>query len=192
MEKNNGYKFIDAIKEKDIYTVKEMIENKIVDINFSDEYKMTGLMYAAKTGDFDLVTFLIKNGADVKITNKWNATVLIPSIYSGNLNLVKYFFEECNLIDNQNSIIVTLAQSKNIELIEFLIDKLEITNERFFDALVQSYNLEITKYFIERKNVIVNKNHIEFSKDFPLLEDNEVSMYLSKVFLNQKNLTKHY
>ncbi|MCD4724055.1 MAG: hypothetical protein K8R63_04370 [Bacteroidales bacterium] len=66
--------FLDAIKSKDKKKYKRMLKEG-ANVNATDEFGLTALMYAAIIDDVNLVKALMKEGADVTATdaNHWNA-----------------------------------------------------------------------------------------------------------------------
>ena len=78
------------IQEKKIakYLIDKLIENGI-DINFKCSDNQFIIHKACKSGDLELVKYLIKNRGDVNVTCS-NYNTLFYACQSGNLELVKY------------------------------------------------------------------------------------------------------
>lgn len=55
---------IDAIFNKDVSLVKEILKNEYIDINWVDEYENTPLLVAIEVGDVEMIETLLLNGAD--------------------------------------------------------------------------------------------------------------------------------
>lgn len=55
---------IDAAYNNDLEKVKALVKNG-TDINITNDYDKTALMYAAANGNLEIATLLIKNGADI-------------------------------------------------------------------------------------------------------------------------------
>ena len=72
MQKN----LIDAVKEGDIVTVKQLSDLQGIDINVKDVYDYTALMWASLRGREKIISFLIESGADLNYKNKDGFTAL--------------------------------------------------------------------------------------------------------------------
>lgn len=69
--------------------VKYLVEEEMVDINIIvDKYNYTALMYAVCNGNYETVEYLIENGANPNLKNKYNETVYDMAIKKGNLDIL--------------------------------------------------------------------------------------------------------
>src|SRR4030095_7522909 len=83
---------INAVKDGDIATVKEVIESG-VDINQEDEQGWTPLNWAAGKGDIDIVKLLVGNGADVFKVGRDQRTPYMIALAAGRVEVVKFLRE---------------------------------------------------------------------------------------------------
>ncbi len=94
-----------GLTEDEVFNIlRSAIEYQGLDPNYVD--KGTGLsllMYAARTGSFQMVKYLVDKGADVHYTNPLLETVLMYAALSGDLRVVKYLVEEQRADVNANS-----------------------------------------------------------------------------------------
>ncbi|QXF95209.1 ankyrin repeat domain protein [Wolbachia phage WO] len=56
--------------------------------------KLTALHYAAEGGCLEIVRFLIDEGVNVNITNKYGSTALHNAAYYGDLRIIKFLLEK--------------------------------------------------------------------------------------------------
>jgi ankyrin repeat protein len=64
-----------AVQNQDFRTVKLLVENK-AEIDWKDWFKSTALMYAAYSGNVNIIRFLLERGADIKAHDDQGNTVL--------------------------------------------------------------------------------------------------------------------
>ena len=57
------------------------------------EYGLTALVNASANGHFEIVKYLLQNGADVNATCKYKETTLKVASKKGHLEIVKYLVE---------------------------------------------------------------------------------------------------
>ncbi len=69
--------FIQACRNGEIATVKLLLDNNEIDINYTDDDNATGLIHACEQNHFDIVKLLIENKADVNI-KKINRRLVRP------------------------------------------------------------------------------------------------------------------
>ena len=69
-----GLKILYRANERDLDGIKELLASG-VDVNFRDIDDRTALHVAACQGFSDVAKFLIENGADVDLKDRWGGTV---------------------------------------------------------------------------------------------------------------------
>ena len=88
-------------------------------------------MIAARYRTFEMVKYLVDNGADVnaKDNDHWN--VLMFAIENGKLDMVRYLFEQGADVDGENNNDATVLNYAlkygTIEIIVYLFDKMNST-----------------------------------------------------------------
>lgn len=94
-----------GLTENEVFNlVQSAVEYQGLDPNYID--KDTGLsllMYAARSGSYQIVKYLVDKGADVHYTNPLLETVLMYAALSGDLRVVRYLVEEQHADVNANS-----------------------------------------------------------------------------------------
>src|SRR5688572_137218 len=78
-----GADLIDAIKTADNNAVRELLRNH-AEVNISQPDGSTALMLAAERNQAEIVSLLIKAGANVNAANEYGATALAVASGSGN------------------------------------------------------------------------------------------------------------
>ncbi len=82
--------------------IKDLVENKHVNVDARDYSENTALMNACEKGIFSNVKYLVENGANVNGKNCKNTTPLMLACLSGNLEVVKYLVNKGAKIDVKN------------------------------------------------------------------------------------------
>ena len=77
-----------AVQKQDYGNVKLLIEHK-AEVDFKDAFKSTALMYAANTGNMDIVSYLISKGADPTATDDQGNSVLSAAKESKNKEVIE-------------------------------------------------------------------------------------------------------
>ena len=109
---DNNKMLIEAAKSCIIDTVKKLLNENNVDINFQDKYGETALMIASENGYFGVVEKLLGNGANVNLATpaneykpgiKHGETALMIASKNGHLGIVKQLILAGAEIDKANS-----------------------------------------------------------------------------------------
>lgn len=77
-----------AVREHDRHLVEKMLNNHF-NINHQDEYLWTPLMMAADIGDLTTTRLLLKQGADVNLTNNEGSTALMLAARDGHIEIIR-------------------------------------------------------------------------------------------------------
>lgn len=85
-----------ACLQGDLATVKKLVEELRIDINYLDRTGSTALMYAAYAGYVDIVKYLVTNGANVNIKNLKGGTAARYAAYAGNRDIADYLSSNRN------------------------------------------------------------------------------------------------
>jgi len=126
--KKMSKELINAAKEGDLEKIKELTGQGL-DVNVVDKYGGTALMAAARSGNFEIVKYLIeKCGANVDVVSGYRCTALMQAVGAGHLEIVKYLIEEQNADLNVvgemfgETTLMFAAEKGNTEVGEFLVD----------------------------------------------------------------------
>ena len=79
-----------ACLQGDLNVVKNLIEAVHIDVNYLDRTGSTALMYAAYSGFFDIVKYLVEHGAQVGIKNLKGGTAGRYAAYAGHGDIAEY------------------------------------------------------------------------------------------------------
>lgn len=71
-------------------TVQQLVLEMHIDVNYLDRTGSTALMYAAYSGHFEIVKFLVEHGANVEIKNLKGGTALRYAAYASHKKIVEY------------------------------------------------------------------------------------------------------
>lgn len=163
-------RYINACEDGDYNTVVELCTKNKNLINYINKKNKSGLIYASKCGHFDIVKYLVENGADLNIQDINENTALMYAVYN-NRKIAEYLITQgsnLDLINNRNCNSLHIASSiGNLAIVDILynrgmnIDQTDINgNSSIFVALLnKQYN--VVKYLL-KKNIninIKNNNH---------------------------------
>jgi len=139
-------------------------------INVKNDVGFSLLYQASFNSNLEIIEYLIKIGADVKIRTNYNSTPLHAAAMEGNLNTVKYFVEKQNLnvndVDEDNyTTLHEAAHSGNLELVKYLIEKCNAdigVKTKFGSTILEqsicSGNLKLVKYLVEERGINVKED----------------------------------
>ena len=136
-------------------------------VNSTNEVGETALHYACIFGNLDIITYLIKNGADPNTKTLTGDTALLYAVTKGHLHVVKYFMNNTktfNLnINHQNDLgetaILIACKKGYTDLIKYLVNMDVDLHSKSSDGcnllhyVVCGNNLEIVKLITERMNL---------------------------------------
>jgi len=77
-----------GIKNGDIEAVKDIVENKKINVNAQIDGRVP-LHYAADYGQVDVLTYLLDKGADPNVLDKHGISVVLAAIWEGHTECVK-------------------------------------------------------------------------------------------------------
>lgn len=144
---------IDFIKEGDFKTIKQLIESKIIDVNYNldiDEYfKRTILIQAIKYKQTDIINYLLENNADVNLALGYS-TPLIEAILMHDRELVRKLIDlgaDVNLAAELTGFTPLMASAilRDITITELLIEKnadIEARDDNDINALIYAVNFD--------------------------------------------------
>lgn len=159
---SQGTKLLNAVEKGDIDTVKRLIEENKVPVDYNP-YGKTPLILASRNGKLDIVKYLIAKGANIEAMDNNDWTPVLAASYECHLNVVKYLVEHGatpDPIDAYFRTPLTFAADRNCkELIKYLIEK----NVDW--SLIKNKPI-----FIEILNEEINKLKTELTKNYLSLE----------------------
>ncbi|HEY7335655.1 MAG TPA: ankyrin repeat domain-containing protein [Bryobacteraceae bacterium] len=117
----------DAIKSGQRSAAVDMIANKSADVNAAETDGSTPLLWAVSMNDGDLVTRLLKAGANPNVRNRLGSTPLAEAAFNSNTDMVKALLEagaDPNAAgpDGQTPLMV-IARTSDVAAAKLLLDK---------------------------------------------------------------------
>jgi ankyrin repeat protein len=118
---------VTAIKTGQRATAVDLIAKKSADLNEAEADGSTPLLWAANRNDGDLVSRLLKAGANPKVSNQLGATPLGEAAFNSNTEMVRTLLEagaDPNIpgADGQTPLMI-VAKTANVEAAKLLLDK---------------------------------------------------------------------
>ncbi|POM71191.1 LOW QUALITY PROTEIN: Serine/threonine protein kinase [Phytophthora palmivora] len=136
---DGGTTLVSAAAHGYLDIVKYLAEEQGVDVNISDYYGRTALMWASKNSHIQVVRYLVKYCNDINARNVYGDTVLMMAVDGKNLDIVQFLVENCGA-------------------------DVDATSKAGFSALTWAVNdvsVEIVRYLVEQVGVDVNfRNHL--------------------------------
>ena len=148
----------------------ELLLDNYIDINITDNYGDTPLMYAINSNKIGFAKNLLRHGADLYIKNKDGQTALYKACYLGREQMVYLLLEllDFNLYERDNkdeTIFMALVRSRNITLLEKvkiddrIIEEKNYLGETPLHIAAKSGDCKIVSYLIEHKAFVNAKNN---------------------------------
>lgn len=135
-------------------------ELKLIDRPF-DTYDDTPLIYAIRQADVQMVSLLIKKGADVTCCGDDSESPLYYAVNRGNIAIVQALFNAGAYMtswkhnDSSGYRLVTHAiREKNWEMAAFLAEKDDLAQEAFFEAVSPIKHQLLLEQFAQHKKII--------------------------------------
>ncbi len=105
----------------------DMIAKKTADVNAASADGTTPLIWAANLNDTDLVTRLLKAGANAKVSNKLGSTPLLEAVINSNNEMIKALLDagaDPNVpgIDGQTPLMI-ISKTSDVAAAKLLLDK---------------------------------------------------------------------
>jgi len=117
----------EAIKSGQRAAAVDMIAKKSADVNAAEVDGSTPLLWAANLNDADLVTRLLKAGANPKVRNLLGATPLAEAAFNANVEIIKSLLDagadpNASGTDGQTPLML-IARTANVVAAKLLLDK---------------------------------------------------------------------
>ncbi len=176
-EDKNKKALFDAIKNKNLDSIKNLIENDVeFYINMQNNDGDTPLHLAIKNDDTKIIDYLLskKEKIDFSIQNNFGKNILHLASKSNNMNVVKYIIEnekiDINMQDNDGDTPLYLAiKNDNIEIVDYLLDtkKIDLKNDKNKEILGKLLYFDISNLNNDEivENIKQNNRFIKAIKD---------------------------
>jgi ankyrin repeat protein len=129
--------FTDAAARGDLATVEEMITQNLFSVDdIAYEESRTALFFAAENGHLEVVNFLIRNKANVNLTDDFRHTPLFVSAGEGNVEVVKSLISNNAMVDRCDyhgfTSLMHASLGGHTEVVKILLlNKAELEREAF-------------------------------------------------------------
>lgn len=97
--------FLEAIKNRDLTTMKALYAFNKDLINDRDANESTALITACTTGDIEIVSWLLDHHVDISAANSYGQTPFLFTCYHGNLEIAKLLYKKSggSVLDDQDN-----------------------------------------------------------------------------------------
>ncbi len=125
-KKEKALKMFDAIKNNDLETIKNII-NDIRDVNVTNREKDTLLCYAARIGHSHIISYLISNGADINSRSGYDTlTPLLIAVKQDKRTITRMLLQSGankNMADDEGKTALHYGvELKNADIVNILLD----------------------------------------------------------------------
>jgi len=198
LETYSGNRLINAVKADDFEKVRKTVTFE--NVNFTDETGVTPIIWAAYNGNEGIISFLIKNGADVRkegfltIEDDSNFTIftspLDAATSKGHLEAVKYLIEEAGLKTDENRGCFNnlLLKEKDIENFDKVVEVLEKTEHRHLKKLRKFYPFAKNDYPISQNVASFLNAMYLMTVKFDLVNEKYDNFMLRRIANNRKKI----
>jgi len=90
----NDYKLLNAAKAGDLTQVKALVSAGDVDINVIDSFQSSPLMMAVDNRHLAVAEYLLQNGADIHLDNKYGYTPLMQAVMRNDAKMVNMLLDK--------------------------------------------------------------------------------------------------
>ena len=154
---------IEATKKGELETVKNLINEKLVNVNYMDKHGYTALAWAATRGHKDIVDFLIETkestGLNINVRSPHGETALIIAAEEGYVDIVKSLYNagaEDVPAYSENYALSYAALQGHTEVVRFLVEKdAKGMPTAFLYAATGGY-VEIVKILVDKDANLIN------------------------------------
>ena len=138
-------------------------------VNASNKDGVTALMFAARSGEVEMVKYLVSRGADVKAKSNDGDTVLMFAAERGKVKMVKYLVSrEADVKAKRNdgsTVLMCAAKAGKTETVKYLVSRGADINEKMPSGMTalmfaaRSGNIETVKYLVNQDADVTAKDN---------------------------------
>lgn len=159
----------DAVNRNDFSKLKELVDRDKSLVSARDNKQETALSLAVNRGSFEMVSYLVENGAEVNSRNESSNTPLYIAARRGRMEIAKYLVEHDAVVNAHCETGCTPMQAavmgRKKEIVKYLLDQganpnaLDDNNEpALIKACWSNAELEIFEYLLEAGADISHKS----------------------------------
>lgn len=159
--------------------ISDIKNDMLKNINCTDVWDMTPILYASRSGNVELVKFLYENGANINLSTCEGTNVLMWAVMKNHINVVKYLTTiiDKNFINNEDAngwtALMLASYNDNFEITKLLLEHkadTHIKNKNGFSVLKYASSPKINSlinkyYYAKSDNIDVDKIETEELKD---------------------------
>ncbi len=201
LSKVSAEEIVDAAKKGNMKTVKSILKKDPSRLNALNEEGYTALHWACMRAQWDVVKYLIDQGADLNVVGGDGGTQINWAVHHDNVNIIKLLVENGARLNIRNQWGMTELHTAiwrgNIHVVEFLLDQgsdPNIKTNEGWTAMHYAYRSghdNVIKLLKEREislNVQDNQDrfprHLYFKKPKPItLSSQELDDYVGKYYV---------
>ncbi len=156
------------MKESDIEKIKTLVEQD-VNINLEDKYKNTPIVYACKTGRYDIVNYLLENGFNLR-KDRHIKKMLKYACNNDTKDVLECLLDNGADIDvlykGRETLLMYACKKGKLDIVEYLVEKgIELDYEDKFKKTaimyaIQSNSLDIVQY-LTKKGANINHKDVK-------------------------------
>jgi serine/threonine-protein phosphatase 6 regulatory ankyrin repeat subunit B len=142
----NDYKLLNAAKTGDIAQVKALMSAGDVDANVIDSFQNSALLMAVDNKHLAVAEFLLQQGANIHLDNKYGYTPLMQAVMRNDAKMVSMLLDKGAKIDQKNfytelTPLMMAVDNGSMEMVELLLVRgaqLNLQDERGRSALMHA------------------------------------------------------
>jgi hypothetical protein len=123
----SGETIVEAAKNGDLDAVKKIIKAEPSQVNATDKWKHTVLHWACMRANWDIVRYLVENGADLNVKGGDGGTAINWAVHHDNVEIIKLLIDKGAKLDIQNrwgmTELHTAIWRGCIQVVDYLLDQ---------------------------------------------------------------------
>ena len=198
LETYSGNRLINAVKADDFGKVKKLVTSE--NVNFTDETGATPIMWAAYSGNVEILDFLVKNGADVRkdgyvtVDKDSNFIVFVSPLDAaaakGHLEAVKYLIEEAGFDPDENPGCFNMffVDKKDVTDFDKVLEVIEKNDHKHLKTLRELDPITNMKYSKSEKEASFLYALFQITADFDLVNEKYDKFTFRRIANNRKKI----
>ena len=202
LETYSGNRLIEAVKADDFGKVKKVVTSE--NVNFTDETGATPIMWAAYSGNVEILDFLVENGADVRqegyvtVEKDSNFIVFVSPLDAaaakGHLKAVKYLIEEAGFEPDENPgcFNMLFVYEKDVTDFDKVLEVIEKTDHKYLKTLRELDPITNMKYSKSEKEASFLYALFQITADFDLVNEKYDKFTFRRIANNRKKIDEMF
>lgn len=198
LETYSGNRLIEAVKADDFGKVKKVVTSE--NVNFTDETGATPIMWAAYSGNVEILDFLVENGGDVRkdgyvtVEKDSNFIVFVSPLDAaaakGHLKSVKYLIEEAGFEPDENPgcFNMLFVYEKDVTDFDKVLEVIEKTDHKYLKTLRELDPITNMKYSKSEKEASFLYALFQITADFDLVNEKYDKFTFRRIANNRKKI----